>query len=907
MISRFKIFFLFLFFINATGNAQLPDGFYDELVLSNLDQFCGTTFDGEGRGFLWERNGRVFMLDTNGVLLPEPVIDISEEVANWWDMGMLGFVLDPGFLDNGKMYLFYVMDRHHLLFFGMPDYDPSVTVKDQATIGRITRFTADINNGFKTIVPGSRKVLVGATKETGFPLLFKTHGVGTLAFGTDGTLLATCGDTGHPDWADVGGSGDTYFVQASEDGIIREAENVGAFRSQLVNSLSGKLIRIDPNTGEGLSSNPFYDPASPNAPRSKVWALGLRNPYRFVVKPNSGSHFPGDGNPGKIFIGDVGSNYWEELNISTEGGQNFGWPIYEGFEMQTSYVSKNKPNRDLPNPLFGVVGCQEEYFLFSDLIAPPFLQTDDLFPNPCDSNIPIPAEINTFLHSRPMLAYRNKDDNILPEAWIPAYDDSGTPIQLSIDDPQSGVAGVPFIGISSLGGHFYQGDHFPEEYKDRYFHPDYHGWIRTIDFNEEHIPTNIEIFHSAASNIVSLTENPIDGCLYYIDFKNSKLRKICYGGTPAPVAIAEADRSYGPSPLEVHFDAAGSYSPANAPLTYHWIFGDGIESDEITPVHTFSVSGNSPRSFPVLLSVTDTAGQTRTTELLISLNNTPPKVEITSLPDSSFYDLNRTTLIQLNGMATDAEHGPAELIYEWRTFLHHDSHEHTDLIEQEKASSFFISPLGCNDEIYWYRVELNVTDAAGLKGNATVGLFPYCEDDFFELEYFRGVKHDRAVELEWQTIFEKDLVAFEVERGNSIFGFKTIGSVNTNNTGEYKFTDHEPNIGTNFYRLKIIEASNIFSYTSPIVMDFKLRGSDILVYPNPAKNEFTVSIKNSTAEKIDIKIYSLNGILLLKKSWPANLNTPFKGQVLISDLPLGVFYYELKFGEKKIIGSVMKN
>ncbi|MEZ4933253.1 MAG: PQQ-dependent sugar dehydrogenase [Saprospiraceae bacterium] len=902
-----KLFFLFLFLQNTMLVAQLPDGFYDEIVVDNLDQYIGVVFDEAGSGYVWRRTGEVFLLDTNGELLPDPIIDISEEVASWWDMGMLGFALDPNFMENGKVYLLYVMDRHHLLFYGTPDYDPTITTKDEATIGRITRFTLDKINGFKTVVPGSRKVLLGATKETGFPLLFKTHGVGSLAFGTDGTLLATCGETGHPDWEDTGGCGGTYFAQAITDGIIRTEENVGAFRSQMVNSLSGKLIRIDPETGEGLPSNPFYDPAAPNSPRSKVWSLGLRNPYRFIVKPNSGSHFPGDGNPGEIFIGDVGSSFWEELNIATKGGQNFGWPIYEGFIERTGYTSKNIRNKDAINPLFGINGCDKEFFLFTDLINQPYLQSDYLFKNPCDTNYFIPSEINTFSHERPAIAYRNKNDNLFPEVIFPSYDNAGVPVALSISDPASGVTGAPFIGITSMGGCFYQGNAFPVEYQGIYFHPDYQGWVRTVDFDQNNKISKIDIFHSSSQNIISLSENPMDGCLYYMDFKNKKLRKICYGGSPAPVVVAEADKYYGASPLEVQLNASDSFSPANAPLSYRWDFGDGTVSDEIAPAHIFVSPENKPYLFKVLLTVSDTAGQSKSSEIIISLNNTPPQVEITSLPDTSFYSLDRTTLLQLNGAAYDAEQGEEELTFEWRTYLHHDDHEHTDLIEQEKESRFFLSPLGCHDEIYWYQVELKVTDAAGLSGSDTSYLFPYCENNLFELAYFTAEKNNRTVSLKWKTDFEKNISYFEIERGHTIFDFKAINKIKSNFNGDYSSIDFYPNIGVNFYRLKIWNDENIFSYTAPVMVDFSVEGDNILLYPNPAKDLILLSIKDVNSERIILKIFSMNGALVFKNNWPSIIGAYFNEQVLIPDLAQGIYFYEIENGENKKSGALIIN
>ena len=57
----------------------------------------------------------------------------------------------------------------------------------------------------------------------------------------------------------AGSIGHTYYNQALIDGIIRPDENVGAFRSQMLNSHNGKLLRINPENGDGVRSNPFFD------------------------------------------------------------------------------------------------------------------------------------------------------------------------------------------------------------------------------------------------------------------------------------------------------------------------------------------------------------------------------------------------------------------------------------------------------------------------------------------------------------------------------------------------------------------------------------------------------------------------------------------------------------------------
>jgi glucose/arabinose dehydrogenase len=85
--------------------------------------------------------------------------------------------------------------------------------------------------------------------------------------------------------------------------------------------LSGTIIRIDPATGEGLPTNPLAESPDPNARR--IVAHGLRNPYRFTVRPGTS----------ELWIGDVGWNEWEELNRSLGSDRqldNFGWPCLEG-------------------------------------------------------------------------------------------------------------------------------------------------------------------------------------------------------------------------------------------------------------------------------------------------------------------------------------------------------------------------------------------------------------------------------------------------------------------------------------------------------------------------------------------------------------------------------------------------
>lgn len=77
---------------------------------------------------------------------------------------------------------------------------------------------------------------------------------------------------------------------------------------------------MDPATGDGLASNPFFDESDPRTARSRTYALGLRNPFRFSIRPGTGNSNPASGDPGVIYAGDVGWNLFEELHVIGEAG-----------------------------------------------------------------------------------------------------------------------------------------------------------------------------------------------------------------------------------------------------------------------------------------------------------------------------------------------------------------------------------------------------------------------------------------------------------------------------------------------------------------------------------------------------------------------------------------------------------
>lgn len=127
-------------------------------------------------------------------------------------------------------------------------------------------------------------------------LFTESHSSGSICFGTDRTLLISCGDGNTYNGSNIGGDVlGGYASQAIAEGFMTPDQDIGSYRSQYLDSYNGKILRIDPETGEGLSSNPFFDAGNPDSPASRTWALGLRNPFRINVKPASGGISPGEG------------------------------------------------------------------------------------------------------------------------------------------------------------------------------------------------------------------------------------------------------------------------------------------------------------------------------------------------------------------------------------------------------------------------------------------------------------------------------------------------------------------------------------------------------------------------------------------------------------------------------------
>jgi glucose/arabinose dehydrogenase len=885
--------------LSVVGQASaLPPNFLDQPVATGWNQAVGLTFASDGRMFVWEKAGRVWIVE-NGVKAATPLIDVSEEVGDWRDYGMLGFALDPNFYSNGYIYLLYVVDYHHLQFLGTPNYDPGADWYFQDTIGRLTRYTCNSGDGFRSVNYATRQVLIGETIDTGFPICHQSHGIGSIVFGEDGTLLASCGDGASYEEVDVGGCRNGSGCNCLSDGIITGKEDVGAYRSQLVDSLSGKVVRIDPATGNGVPSNPYYDAMAPRAPRSRVWTLGLRNPFRFTLRPGTGSALPSAADPGALYLGDVGWNEWEELSVIKTGAVNLGWPAYEGMNEMWGYYFDfgDVPNEDAPNPLFGTTPqgqglCTQQFFYFRDLIVQDTANPSPSFPNPCDPSQQVPSSVARFVHKRSALDWYHWSS----WARTSAYQGNNS-VVYDLGSGGSPVAGNAFGGNSSTGGAWYSSTDFPVEYQDSYYHAEFGaGWIRQILFDANDNPIEVrEFMEDGTTALVAIATNPAEGGLYYIGYDQGgccMVRRITWVNNLPPTAVAEAAPFYGPAPLNVQFTGSDSYDPdpfSGDPPDFEWDYGDGTPfgvvadpshvyeaRDDITDQGTFvgrifglspphpigggnwdpevmrdgdfppvgnndsarqydtyhagdqgnldwigyqfaqpvqlgqlvfqegihfwdggwfdilnvqalvsgvwtnvsglttspSYAGNNgvnyetyrftfnpvtatgiritgnpggsanfisvgelraltapvsaPRRYDVTLTVTDEVGAPATANLIVSVNNTPPSVLITSPLTGSTWPPDGSP-IPLTAIITDNEHGPAELTCRWQTILHHNEHVHPEPYDFECTSSTVLTPVGHEGETFFYEIELQVTDGAGLSTTQTSFVFAPAE------------------------------------------------------------------------------------------------------------------------------------------------------------------------------------
>ena len=867
---------IFISLVICCPNAKaqtVPTGFSVTNIATGWTNPVGGTFTKDGKKlFVWEKGGKVWVCIWNPSTSKYekqsvPVLDISPEVGDWRDLGMLGFAVDPHFDNNGLIYLMYVVDRHYLLNFGTPNYNPATNEYFNATIGRITRYQTSTNGSNQVLAdPASRFILLGESKTTGIPILYQSHGVGSLFFASDGTLIASAGDGASYSSTDIGSANETYYIQGLADGIIRPEENVGAFRSQMVNSLNGKILRIDPVTGNGVPSNPFYSAAAPRAPKSRVWAMGFRNPFRFTIKPNSGSTNPATGDIGEIYVGDVGYSTFEEMDIVEEKGTNFGWPLYEGQTTQPVYSTPNVVNRDEPNPLYGTGGCTQQYFYFKNLLKQATADGFRTLYNPCNNAIPIATQdSNRFFHHRPALDWRHG----VASSRVGIF--SGNAADTAeIGTAASGVAGTPFYGNCSIGGTWYTGNNFPPAYRNTYLLGDYgSNFIKRVTMKTSTSLSKIDPFATGFSGLVCVCQNPRDGSILCVDIASTNpVKLISYGGSQPPVVVMSADKHYGASNLTVNFSGSSSYDPEGAALTYAWDFGDGHTSTNPDPVNTFSGTPGVPKKFVIKLTVKDNLNLTATDSIIVSVNNTPPVVNITSPAKNSCYKIGPDTSYSLMASVTDAESTDGLLKYQWQTFLRHNNHEHAEEIDTERVTTTDISRIGCNGDSYYWLIKLTVTDDYGLATTDSSKIYPYCAPSTLPvtLTSLTVQAQGSSNMIKWSSGSEVYCLYYVLERSNDGVYFTTIQEQPMSGLPgiqSYSYGDDGYSLGTNFYRLKIVDPDGEIVYSKTVwIYNGAKTDYTLHIFPNPVSKEFNIGTSFPENGPVMIRVFDMNGKLV---------------------------------------------
>jgi glucose/arabinose dehydrogenase len=265
----------------AHAVADVPTGFSDQLVASGFQNLSNFDFLPDGRVLAIEQNsGVVWLVDPTGVVPPDTVGVVPDVGPTGGENGLLGIAVDPRWPLKPYVYFHYNYVQ-----------TPNLHVTRFALTGDLA---GTLGTGLDLDVASKRDILADLPDD--FPM----HNGGTLRFAPDSTL----------------------FVAVGDDNVPCSAQDL--------HQLRGKLLRLEVRglpDGPGWapdyqaitpSDNPFAGNPDPRA--RLVWAYGLRNPWSYDFDPTSGT----------IAIGDVGNSRYEEVDFATEGGRNFGWPLYEG-------------------------------------------------------------------------------------------------------------------------------------------------------------------------------------------------------------------------------------------------------------------------------------------------------------------------------------------------------------------------------------------------------------------------------------------------------------------------------------------------------------------------------------------------------------------------------------------------
>lgn len=604
----------------------------------------------DGRKLVAEKDGKVRVVTTSGLKLSTSFIDLTARILSTGDRGLMSIALDPDFSTNRWVYFLYTVDP-----------DSNGIDNEIGTWARVERYrmsAADSN----VVDLSSRQILLGVDWPSGIPEPGSelTHVAGSIRFGRDKSLLVGNGDGAHYSTYDRGGLDPASFGTGKTD----PAEDIGAFRAQSLNSMCGKILRLDKETGHGLPSNPFWD-GNPTSDRSRIWLYGMRNPYRFIVQPGTGSTNPADGQPGTLFIADVGWNTWEEVDIASAGGTNFGWPCFEGPLAAPTYPT-------LPQP----AGCGCTSYGSVD--------------NPATPTLPQ----GYWHHTDPAVAY-----------------------------PPGSIARC------IIAGAYYNGAGYPASYRGKLFVADFTtAWMKALTLGgldhlgHEQFSAIENFINSGAGSPGDIEVEPATGDIWYLSTYAGLVRRIRYvTGNRDPLASATLTPLYGLAPLSVVGDASATMDADNDPLQYVWRFGDGDSATTRVAPHVYDEDG----VYDVEMEVRDNHGGVDRAGFTVVVGQIPPPGRIVLPADSASFRVGDD--VTLDAVLVDTLAGPAS--YRWDVDLEHtepDGHAHYHLSQRVMFGPHAQYPftISTNDAPYANRIRLAVTQGA-ITIQDTAYVFPW--------------------------------------------------------------------------------------------------------------------------------------------------------------------------------------
>lgn len=506
--------------------------------------------------------------------------------------GLQGVAIDPDFERNHWVYLYYSPPGN------TPVDDPGtpdVNEGDAPTTGtqadwdrfkgalRLSRFKLRGN----TLDLGSEQQIIDVPVDRGLCC----HVGGQIDFDSKGNLYLSTGDDTNPFESDGYAPLDDREGRNPAFDARRSAGNT--------NDLRGKLLRIKVKPGGGYTvpRGNLFAPGTPKA-RPEIFAMGLRNPFRFDVNPKTDQVYMADYSPDaqepNPERGPAGHGRWMVID---EPG-NFGWPYC---------VTPTLPYRD--------------YDFATQTAGPAF-------------NCAAPVNDSRY----------NTGRRVLPPVEQPEvyYSYAASELFPELETGGIGPMAGPAYDYSSLNPSRFK---WPRAFDDK---PLFYEWTR--DYIKAFSLTHGEVtsIEDVAPDLVF--DNPMDmefgpdGALYVLEYgtgyfaelPEAQLARIDWTrGNRTPVPVVTADVEGGKSPLTVQFSSVGTADADNDALRYAWDFdADGrVDSRAQNPSFTYTEDG----VYEATLNVTDSTGRRAAASVRIIVGNAVPVVTLTVEPEGGTF------------------------------------------------------------------------------------------------------------------------------------------------------------------------------------------------------------------------------------------------------------------------------